>query len=104
MGFEEGVQFEEQITLRDEAGRALKHDETGKKMIPDVILHFPDERDVVIDSKVSLKAFEDYYNTTDETEQAAALQRHVASVRAHVKELSSKNYAQYNAVAWSTTP
>ena len=99
MGFEEGVQFEEQITLRDEAGRALKHDETGKKMIPDVILHFPDERDVVIDSKVSLKAFEDYYNTTDETEQATALQRHVASVRAHVKELSSKNYAQYNAVA-----
>ena len=99
MGFEEGVQFEEQITLRDETGRALKHDETGKKMIPDVILHFPDERDVVIDSKVSLKAFEDYYNTTDETEQAAALQRHVASVRAHVKELSSKNYAQYNAVA-----
>ena len=99
MGFEEGVQFEEQITLRDEAGRALKHDETGKKMIPDVILHFPDERDVVIDSKVSLKAFEDYYNTTDESEQAAALQRHVASVRAHVKELSSKNYAQYNAVA-----
>lgn len=99
MGFEEGVQFEEQITLRDEYGRALKHDETGKKMIPDVILHFPDERDVVIDSKVSLKAFEDYYNTTDETEQAAALQRHVASVRAHVKELSSKNYAQYNSVA-----
>ena len=93
MGFEEGVQFEEQITLRDEAGRALKHDETGKKMIPDVILHFPDERDVVIDSKVSLKAFEDYYNTTDETEQAAILQRHVASVRA------SKNYAQYNGIS-----
>ena len=99
MGFEEGVQFEEQLTLRDEHGRALKHDETGKKMIPDVILHFPDERDVVIDSKVSLKAFEDYYNTTDEGEQAAILQRHVASVRAHIKELSSKNYAQYNAVA-----
>ena len=99
MGFEEGVQFEEQITLRDETGRALKHDETGKKMIPDVILHFPDERDVVIDSKVSLKAFEDYYNTTDETEQAAILQRHVASVRAHIKELSSKNYAQYNGIS-----
>lgn len=99
MGFEEGVQFEEQITLRDEHGRALKHDETGKKMIPDVILHFPDERDVVIDSKVSLKAFEDYYNTTDEGEQAAILQRHVASVRAHIKELSSKNYAQYNGIS-----
>ena len=99
MGFEEGVQFEEQLTLRDEHGRALKHDETGKKMIPDVILHFPDERDVVIDSKVSLKAFEDYYNTTDETEQAAILQRHVASVRAHIKELSSKNYAQYNGIS-----
>lgn len=99
MGFEEGVQFEEQLTLRDEHGRALKHDETGKKMIPDVILHFPDERDVVIDSKVSLKAFEDYYNTTDEGEQAAILQRHVASVRAHIKELSSKNYAQYNGIS-----
>lgn len=95
MGLEEGVQFEEQTTLRDAAGRALRHDETGRRLVPDVILHFPDERDVIIDSKVSLKAFEDYYNASDEAEKALALQRHVDSVRAHVKELSGKNYAQY---------
>ena len=95
MGLEEGVQFEEQITLRDASGRPIKHDETGKRMIPDVVLHFPDERDVVIDSKVSLRAFEDYYNATDEIEKSEALQRHIASVRAHVKELSNKSYAQY---------
>ena len=98
MGLEEGVQFEEQITLRDASGRPIKHDETGKRMIPDVVLHFPDERDVVIDSKVSLRAFEDYYNATDETEKSEALQRHIASVRAHVKELSNKSYAQYGRV------
>ena len=95
MGLEEGVQFEEQITLRGGSGRPIKHDETGKRMIPDVVLHFPDERDVVIDSKVSLRAFEDYYNATDEIEKSEALQRHIASVRAHVKELSNKSYAQY---------
>ena len=65
-------------------------------MIPDVILHFPDKRDVIIDSKVSLKAFEDYYNATNEDEKAEALQRHITSVRAHVKELSQKNYAQHS--------
>lgn len=95
MGLEEGVQFEEQSTLRDAQGRALKHDETGRRLVPDVVLHFPDERDVIIDSKVSLKAFEDYHNATDDATREAALQRHVASVRAHVKELSSKNYAKY---------
>lgn len=98
MELEEGVQFEEQITLRDASGRPIKHDETGKRMIPDVVLHFPDERDVVIDSKVSLRAFEDYYNATDEIEKSEALQRHIASVRAHVKELSNKSYAQYGRV------
>ena len=47
MGLEEGVQFEEQVTLKDEQGRTV-HEEDGHKMIPDVILHFPDKRDVII--------------------------------------------------------
>ena len=69
--------------------------EEGHRMIPDVILHFPDSRDVVIDSKMSLKAFEDYHNaeTTDAKEEA--LQRHILSVRNHVKELAHKNYSSY---------
>ena len=94
MGLEEGTQFEEQVTLRDEHGNTL-YEEEGHRMIPDVILHFPDSRDVVIDSKMSLKAFEDYHNaeTTDAKEEA--LQRHILSVRNHVKELAHKNYSSY---------
>lgn len=98
MGLQEGLQFEEQVTLRDADGRVVKHNETGKKLIPDVVLHFPDKRDVIIDSKVSLKAFEDYYNANNEDEKSEALKRHIASVRAHVQELSQKNYAQHGAV------
>ena len=95
MGLQEGLQFEEQATLRDAHGRVTQHNETGRKLIPDVVLHFPDKRDVIIDSKVSLKAFEDYYNANNEDEKSEALKRHIASVRAHVKELSQKNYAQH---------
>lgn len=86
MGLEEGVQFEEQSQMRDEQ---------GQRLIPDVVLHFPDQRDVIIDSKMSLKAFEDYHNAETEEEQKAALVRHIASVRQHVNELSRKNYSAY---------
>ena len=95
MGLEEGVQFEEQATLRDDEGRAIHDEEKGRRMVPDVILHFPDERDVVIDSKMSLKAFEDYYNAAGDDERNEALRRHVNSVRNHVKELAHKNYSRY---------
>ena len=96
MGLEEGVQFEEQVTLKDEQGRTV-HEEDGHKMIPDVILHFPDKRDVIIDAKMSLKAFEDYHNATTDAERDEALQRHLTSVRSHVKELARKKYAKYAA-------
>ncbi len=95
MGLEEGVQFEEQVTLRDDQGNTL-FGEGGSRMIPDVILHFPDNRDVIIDSKMSLKAFEDYFNNTgDAVRQEQDLRRHIASVRQHVKELAHKNYSSY---------
>ena len=96
MGLEEGVQFEEQVTLKDEQGRTV-HEEDGHKMIPDVILHFPDKRDVIIDAKMSLKAFEDYHNATTDAERDEALQRHLTSVRSHVKELARKKYDKYAA-------
>ena len=95
MGFEVGVQFEEQVTLRDERGTAVREEENGRRMIPDVILHFPDKRDVVIDSKMSMKAFEDYFNADGEEERADALKRHLLSVRNHVRELAHKNYSRY---------
>jgi DNA recombination protein RmuC len=94
MGLERGVQYEEQVTLRNAEGQTAT-DEEGHRLIPDVILHFPDERDVIIDSKVSLTAFEDYFHASSDEEKAAALRRHVSSMRSHVYELSRKNYSQY---------
>ncbi len=95
MGLEEGVQFEEQVTMKDASGRTIYDEEDGHRMIPDVILHFPDERDVIIDSKMSFKAFEDYHNAENDIERQEALTRHIASVRQHVNELSRKNYSAY---------
>ena len=95
MGLEEGVQFEEQATMRDERGKTIYEEENGRRMMPDVILHFPDDRDVIIDSKMSLKAFEEYFNAESEEDKARALTRHIASVRIHVKELAHKNYSSF---------
>ena len=94
MGLEEGIQFEEQTTLRDDQGRTI-YEEEGHRLVPDVILHFPDQRDVIIDSKMSMTAFQDYYNAKTDEERESALRRHVVSVRQHVNELSKKNYSRY---------
>ncbi|MBR3088825.1 MAG: DNA recombination protein RmuC [Prevotella sp.] len=94
MGFERGVQYEEQVMLRDADGRVVS-EEGGKKMIPDVILHFPDHRDVVIDSKMSMKAFVEYHQAENEGQREGALRRHLNSVRGHVRELAHKNYSHY---------
>ena len=95
MGLEEGVQFEEQATMRDERGKTIYEEENGRSMMTDVILHFQDDRDVIIESKMSLKAFEEYFNAESEEDKARALTRHIASVRSHVKELAHKNYSSY---------
>lgn len=95
MGLEEGLQFEEQTTLRDEQGRTVYDEDEGHRLIPDVILHFPDHRDVIIDSKMSFKAFQDYYSAQTDADRESALRRHVMSVKQHVSELSRKNYSRY---------
>lgn len=95
MGLEEGTQFEEQTTMKDAQGRTIYDEVDGHRMIPDVVLHFPDNRDVIIDSKMSFKAFEDYHNAATEEERQDALSRHIVSVRKHVDELARKNYAAY---------
>ncbi|MCR5313374.1 MAG: DNA recombination protein RmuC [Bacteroidaceae bacterium] len=95
MGLEEGVQFEEQTTLKDANGKVIYDEQDGHRLIPDVILHFPDKRDVIIDSKMSLTAFVEYQNAATDEERQNALKRHIASVRAHVNELARKNYSSY---------
>lgn len=70
------------------------HSELGKRLRPDVIIKLPDNKNVVVDSKVSLVAFEKYMNAEDEAEKGAHLKTHLMSVRAHVKGLAEKNYHQ----------
>ena len=65
--------------------------EEGNK-IPDVIVHYPDDRDIIIDSKVSLTAWDEYVNATDETTKEDALKRHKKSIKDHIDGLAKKNY------------
>ena len=94
-GLVKGVHYETQVTLRDKSGKALQNEESGKRMIPDAILHFPDGKDAILDSKVSLSAFVDYQNAENEDERTDALSRHIKSIRQHVIELKGKNYNEY---------
>ena len=86
LGFTEGQEFQTQVSMKTD-------DETIK--IPDVIVHFPDkdgQRDVVIDSKVSLTAWNEYENSDDENIKEEALKRHKKSIKDHIDSLSKKNY------------
>ena len=94
-GLTEGIHYEVQARLRDEMGRPLKHDETGREMQPDVILHYPQGQDAIVDSKVSLVAYEKYVNAQTPEEKERFLQDHIKSVRQHVNELARKDYSKY---------
>ena len=94
-GLTEGIHYEVQARLRDELGRPLKNDETGKEMQPDVILHYPQGQDAIVDSKVSLVAYEKYVNAESAEDKERYLQEHIKSVRQHVNELARKDYSKY---------
>lgn len=83
-GLKKGVEYDAQATFRDADGHMLR---------PDVIVHLPEEKDVIIDSKVSLLAYERYVNSDDEDVQAKALSEHVRAVRKHIDSLSEKDYS-----------
>lgn len=94
-GLTEGIHYEVQARLRDETGRSLKNDDTGREMQPDVILHYPQGQDAIIDSKVSLVAYQRYVNAETPEEKERHLQDHIKSVRNHVTELARKDYSRY---------
>ncbi len=66
--------------------------EKGNRLQPDVIINLPDKKTIVIDSKVSLNAYEKYSSTDDEDEKQRAIKEHLISIKKHIKELSEKNY------------
>lgn len=95
MGLREGLQYDTQVTLRNDEGTTLLDPDNGQRLQPDFVVHFPEGRDLIIDSKMSLTAFTDYFNATDDAARAEAIRRHVQSVRSHVDELARKKYHRY---------
>ena len=86
-GLRKGVEYETQGSYRDDDNQLLR---------PDVIVHLPDQRNLVIDSKVSLVAYQQWVTADEEEERAAALKQHVEAVRNHIRTLSEKDYSQLN--------
>lgn len=93
-GLTRGIHYDVQPTIRDAAGSAVYSDE-GARLRPDVILHLDQRREVIIDSKVSLAAFMDYVNATDEADRQRFLQAHITSLREQVNRLATKDYSSY---------
>ena len=83
-GLRKGIEYETQGAFRDESNKLFK---------PDVIVRLPEDKDIIIDSKVSLVAYERYCSTDDDEERVAALKQHTEAVRTHIKSLSDKDYS-----------
>jgi len=88
-GLREGTEYELQTTLKSNEGKTYR---------PDVIIHMPQQRDIIIDSKVSLVAYERYMSEEDLTLKTLALKEHIVSISNHIKELSAKRYEKLEGI------
>lgn len=82
-GLQKGREYDVQVSMADEDGRKLQ---------PDVIVHLPEQKDVVVDSKVTLTAYQAYHSATDDAQRELCLKQHIASIRSHIRNLAGKNY------------
>ena len=88
-GLRKGVEYELQATLKSQEGKTYR---------PDVIIHMPEDRDIIIDSKVSLVAYERFMSSEDEFTKSHALKEHIISIKSHIKGLSEKKYEKLEGV------
>ncbi len=94
-GMEEGRDFDREETLRDAQGSIVLNEDSGKRMRPDYILHYPDRTEVIIDAKTSMEALSDWYSAQDPALKEDAARRNLQAIRAQIKSLSTKRYQDY---------
>ncbi|WP_452603245.1 DNA recombination protein RmuC [Pontimicrobium sp. MEBiC06410] len=95
-GLAKGQEYFMEHQLFGPDGKALRSEVEGKKMRPDALIKYPDERNVIIDSKVSLNAFTRYFEATTPEQQTEALEEHVKAIKNHIIGLSAKGYDDYD--------
>ncbi|MEM8593519.1 MAG: DNA recombination protein RmuC [Pseudomonadota bacterium] len=88
-GLRKGHEYDVQVSLKNE---------DGQRLMPDVIVHLPNQKDIVIDSKVSLLSYERFVSATSDEEREVACKQHVASLRKHLNDLNSKAYERLEGV------
>ncbi len=91
----EGRDFDREETLRDALGQTVHNEDSSKRMRPDYILHYPDKTEVIIDAKVSLDAYSDWFSAEDPAAKEDAAQRNLQAIRTQIKDLSGKRYPHY---------
>ncbi len=89
-GLREGEEYEREVSM--------EHESDGSRYRPDVVVHLPDTRDIIIDAKTSLTAYEQYASSADEEQKELYASQHVASMKKHIKDLSEKDYTNLKGV------
>ena len=94
-GLRVGIDYDVQQTIADEKGNIVLNEESGRRMIPDVVLHYPNGEDVVIDSKMTIDAYANYMNAEDDVARKKYADDVVRSIRTQFTSLAKKDYSTY---------